>query len=186
MKNEIKVTGIIKFDPPDYTAKHQNQSSWKRIAMVDIGSDISDYYAWFIERRYNIGLAPPLRGPHVTFINDRERDVKGDWEAVKKKWEGKEVEIILDINPKTDSANEHSKFHWWINIPHEHRGQLQGIRAELGLKKPFFGLHMTIGRAVDVAPEIDGLGRGAIRIKRMNVNQSIYIHDLIKKGKIQT
>jgi len=44
---------------------------------------------------------------------------------------------------------------------------LQSIRTELGLGKPFFGLHMSIGYA-----------------NEKNIEHSEYLHDLIKKGYI--
>ena len=35
--------------------------------------------------------------------------------------------------------------HWWMIIPHEERELLHSVRKELGLEKPYFGLHMSIG-----------------------------------------
>jgi hypothetical protein len=81
---------------------------------------------------------------------------------VKQKWDGKQIPIVLDLNPKTNDE------HWWLNIPHEERGLLQSIRDELGLDRPYFGMHMSIGYAND-----------------KNIEHSKYIHDLIKKGFIK-
>jgi hypothetical protein len=86
-------------------------------------------------------------------------EVEELWESVKQKWDGKEIPIVLDLTPKTNDE------HWWLNIPHDERELLQSIRNELGLGKPFFGMHMSIGYAND-----------------KNIHHSIYIHDLIKKG----
>ena len=117
--------------------------------MVDIDDDSAAYYAWFLNKRFNIVLNPPQRGTHVTFINDSMRDLKGGkltddevnkrWEEVKKKWDGKIVKVVHTLEPRTDDN------HWWLNIPHEDRDELHGIRTELGLGRPFWGLHMTIG-----------------------------------------
>lgn len=118
--------------------------------MVDIEDDSASLYAWFLKRRYNIEVNPPQRGAHVTFINDSLRDLsqKGklsqteineNWERVKKKWDGKTIKIVHLLDPRTDDN------HWWLNIPHEERDELHAIRAELGLGRPFWGLHMTIG-----------------------------------------
>lgn len=162
---------MIKFEPENKTRKHKNQSSWKKIAMVFFDGDICEYYAWFIMKRYNIVLNKPLRGPHISFINDSMRDltyngersveeVINNWEAVKNKWDGKEIEVILSLSPKTDGRS------WWLNIPYKNRGGLQAIRDELGLPEPYYGLHMSIGYAKPGLME----------------EQSKYIHGLIKDG----
>jgi len=174
MKDRIILTGKIGFEPENKTKKHKDQSSWKKIAMVFLDGDISDYYAWFIMRRYNLFLNKPIRGAHISFINDSmmdltnngeitEEDVLIKWERVKNKWDGKEIEIVLDLNPKTDGRT------WWLNIPHDERDGLQGIRNELGLGRPFFGMHMSLGYARPGLME----------------EHSKYLHDLIKQGFIQ-
>jgi hypothetical protein len=140
------------------------------MAMVFIDGDITEYYAWFINKRYNLVLNKPLRGAHISFINDSIKDMSLDgkrtieevdtlWEDVKKKWDGKEIPVVIDLNPRTDDRT------WWFNVPHDERGLLQGIREELGLGKPYWGMHMSIGYA-----------------NEKNIDHSIYIHDLIKKG----
>jgi len=183
----IKLKGKILFDPEDKTNKHLSQSSWKRIAMVIIegghSNDICKYYSWFIKRRYDIDLLEPLRGPHVTFINDRESDTNGKWEEVKKKYNNKEICIFLDTSPRTDSAENKKRITncWWLNIPNELRTELQSIRDELGMGRPFFGMHMTLGRAEDFIKDDDFI-EGVQKCKRMNIEQSKYIHNLIKKG----
>ena len=178
--NTVKLTGKIVFDPEDKTAKHSKQASWKKVAMVVIGGDVCEYYSWFLRKRYNLKLHKPLRGAHVTFINDRDSEMNGKWEEIKNKWDGKKIEVIIDLTPKTDSSEPNSDYHWWFNIPHEHRGELQSIRTELGLGKPFFGLHMTIGRAVDYTT--DDFEPGVMKAKEMCVDHSIYLHQLFKHG----
>ena len=174
MENTITLIGKILFEPENKTKKHEAQSSWKKLAMVLIDGEITQYYAWFIEKRYNLILNKPLRGAHISFINDRMNDMSlnGErsiqevevlWETVKKKWDGKEISIVLDVSPRTDSK------HWWLNIPHEFRNELQGIRNELGLGKPYWGMHMSLGYA-----------------NEKNIEHSTYIHNLIKTGLITT
>lgn len=173
MKDRITLTGKIGFEPEDKTNKHLSQSSWKKIAMVFIEGDVCEYYAWFLQKRYNITLNKPIRGAHVSFINDSMRDLTQNndkseeeilqlWEDVKTKWDGKEIDIVLDLNPKTDDRI------WWLNIPNEEREGLQAIRNELGLGRPYFGMHMSIGYA-----------------NEKNIEQSVYIHELIKQGFIR-
>lgn len=175
MNHEITVYGKIIFEPEDKTRKHTAQSSWKRMAMLHIDhGDLADYYAWFVLKRYNLPLNKPLRGSHISFINDSLRDFSVNntrnieeidtiWEAVKLKWDKKKVAVILDISPKTDDK------HWWLRVTDEGRKTLQDIRTELGLGKPFWGMHMTIGHANEKFEY-----------------HSEYIHGLIKKGLITT
>ena len=152
MNDRLTLYGKIIFEPEDKTKKHKDQASWKKMAMVFIDGDICEYYAWFVEKRYNLILNKPLRGAHISFINDSMRDlslngkrtndeIEDIWEAVKIKWDKQNIPIILDLNAKTDDRT------WWLNIPNEERDLLQGIRNELGLGRPFFGLHMSIGYA---------------------------------------
>ena len=194
MSNEIKIKGKILFDPEDVTNKHVNQSSWKIIAMVLFDGDICEYYAWFIKKRFGLTLHKPVRGAHVTFVNDSMRDlsqgglltdkeINEKWEKVKNKWDGKDIEVYIHLTPDTDSL-ESDDCHWWFIVPHEQRKVLQDIRDELGLGRPFFGLHMTIGRAVD---SLSGVyfEPGVMKAKEMSVAHSKYIHSLIKNNFIK-
>lgn len=170
MNERITISGKIGFEPENKTKKHELQASWKKIAMVHIDGDITEYYAWFIKKRYNLVLNKPLRGGHISFINDRLADmtlngsrtieeVEKLWYDVKEKWDGKEIKIVLDLNPRTDDRT------WWLNIPNDERDELQEIRSELGLGRPYWGMHMSIGYA-----------------NEKNIGHSVYLHELIKKG----
>lgn len=173
MNDRIIFSGKIGFEPENKTKKHNAQSSWKKMAMVSIDGDVTDYYAWFIKKRYNLILNKPLRGAHISFINDSLKDlslndtrsmeeIDAVWDAVKLKWDKKIIPVVLDLSPRTDDRT------WWLNIPHDERGLLQGIREELGLGKPYWGMHMSIGYA-----------------NEKNLYHSEYIHNLIKEGYIQ-
>lgn len=138
----IQLTGKIRFDPKNVTKKHNLQSDWKRVAFVEFEGDICEYYSWFIKKRYNLTLNKPLRKPHISFINDSIWDMgdKADeWDRVKEKYNGTEVTVTLDLDVRSD-AN-----HWWLVVEHESRKPLLVIRSELGLDKPYYGMHMTIG-----------------------------------------
>lgn len=173
-KNYITYKGKIHFDPVNKTKKHLSQADWKRMALVLFDGEICEYYNWFIEKRYNLKLNRPLRGAHISFINDSLRDMKNGlncseqeieiiWKSVKEKWDGKEIEVVLDVDARSDAK------HWWINIPQEERTLLHSIRAELGLGRPHWGLHMSIGYA-----------------NERNIEQSKYIVDCINKGFINS
>lgn len=173
MKEIITYKGIIQFEPENRTKKHNSQASWKKIAMVIMKGEITEYYAWFINKRYNLELNKPLRGAHISFINDSIRDINGGkgsleereaiWEDVKKRWNGREVEIVLNLNPRTNTT------HWWLNVPEEYRTELHNIRTECGLGRPNWGIHMSIGYA-----------------NEKMLFHSGYIHSMIRNGFILT
>ena len=177
----FKTYGKIKFDPVDMTDKQRRQASWKKIALIEIDrGDLAKYYAWFLKKRFNLTLMKPLRGSHITIINDSHRDMgEGlkNWEKVKKEWDGKEVEIVLNVLPKTDDVT------WWINIPEDDRQSIHYLRSLVGLGRPHFGLHMTIGDAVNFKQPHDGTN--IQRAKEMNLEHSKYIHELYKNGHIK-
>lgn len=177
MKTTIKVKGKILFDPPDKTKKHKSQASWKRVAYLELTGGILGYYRWFILKRFNLHLASPLRGPHITFINDSLREIGGEneWTKLKKRWQGKYVEVELNLDPRTDDIN------WWLTVDEVSRKPLHDIRGEVGLGRPYWGLHMTVGKA---GVSYDEVEKGTERIARDNVAHSKYIHELAKKGLI--
>lgn len=157
----LKSFGKIEFDPIDKTKKHVNQSSWKKTAIIQLDCDISDYYSWFIKKRYNLVLNKTLRGPHFTVINDRvdSDELVDRYIECRDKWNNKEVEFEYSVDFRSDGV------HWWLPVQSE---QAQQIRDEATLGEPFFGFHLTIGNAVQPLME----------------KHSEYILDLIRKGRI--
>ena len=191
MSNIIKLKGKILFDPKDVTNKHKSQSSWKKIAMILFDGDVCEYYAWFMKKRFNITLHKPLRGAHITFINESMKDLTHEWKIskeealdnwkrLKKKWDDKEIEVYINLIPDTDSL-ENDDCHWWFIVPHDKRADIQAIRSEIGLGKPHFGLHLTIGRAVDSIVD-SNFEVGVMKAKEMSIDHSKYIHYLITEG----
>ena len=202
MKNEIIYTGKIIFDPIDYTTKHKAQSSWKKIAMVVFDGDMCDYYAWFIKKRYGIVLNSPIRGPHISFINDHINDLNGGfydktksgtekerqhmWEQLKKKYHNTKIDIVVSTNIQTNGE------HWWLRIEHEHRKDLHNIRSQIGLPLPNLGknkdgslkplgIHMTIGYPVNGRVDDDEFEHGVMKAGRMNLDNSMNIYNLVNK-----
>lgn len=151
----ITYVGKIVFEPENKTKKHESQATWKKVAMVSFEEDyrastgISAYYSWFLNKRFNLTLNPPQRGAHVTFINDSFKDInhgngtseekQAAWDLLKEKWDGKEISVTLNLRPFTNI------YHWWFIVDHKHRDELHAIREEIGLGRPYFGLHMTLG-----------------------------------------
>lgn len=193
MKDTIKIYGNCFFEPPNKTKKHFYQSSWKKVAFVEFKCEIDDYYAWFIKKRYSVELNKNLRNPHVTFVNESLRDfglgyksndeISEIWENVKKKFDQEEVEIELDLNPRTSGE------YWWLNVVGESKEFLDSIRKELGLGKIYFGYHMSIGYIPDKMEEIiikNGKEKKVpISDNIVRMEHSKYIQNLLKNGFIK-
>jgi hypothetical protein len=168
----ISYVGKILFEPENKTKKHLAQASWKKVAMVIFNGDIAEYYSWFLKKRFNLELNKPLRGAHITFINDSIDDLlnrtgsvaekEEAWNKLKEKWDGKEISVTLNLRPFSDVS------HWWLIVDHKHRDELHAIRSEIGLGRPYFGLHMTIGYA-----------------NEKNISHSKYINSLNDSGLIE-
>ena len=132
------IKGKIQFDPINVTKKHNKQASWKKTVIVKFNDDMSEYYAWFLKKRFNLIVNKPLRGSHFTIINDVvDSEI---YEQAREMFDGKEISI--DYNPEIIRSNE--KGHWWVKALSQDAGN---IRIAMGLDKPFFGHHITIGRA---------------------------------------
>jgi hypothetical protein len=177
MGGTLTLRGQIKFDPEDKTNKHKSQGNWKKIAMVNFYGDVSEYYCWFIKKRFNLILGRPIRKfAHITFINDSHRDM-GDnvnkWSEVKNKWNGEFIDITFNLNPDT---NGH---HWWLAPINESKELLQEIRGELGLNTPYYDFHMTIGNA---GISYDENEMGMEKIARDNLAHSKYLASLKRNG----
>lgn len=164
-----------------------------------------DYYAWFIKKRYGITLNSPLRGPHISFINDHVRDLNGGfyhpeksgsdkerhhmWEQLKKKYHNTNINVTISSEIQTNGE------HWWLSIPYEHRKDLHNIRSQIGLPMPNLGknpdgsikplgIHLTIGYAVNGRINDEDFIDGVMKAGKMNLDDSMVIYRAIKKGLI--
>ena len=190
-KNIVTYKGKLKFNLKDRTAKHVRQSSWKKTCAIILRDDSCDYYRWLIEKRFPFiqGLSfetelngskhadtlfhwinLPLRGPHMTVINDKLYDSRHSrkrtqdyfekkWKEIVEKYDGQEVEFSFDVNDLRTNAEQ-----WWFKVSCP---MADKIRAELGIGDPFYGYHFTVGN-------ISGHNSKIIHAE--------YIHNLYKRG----
>jgi len=129
----------IVFDPKELTTKHKKQAAWKNVVICETKCNMHEYYAWIIQKRFNLILNKPIRNPHITIINDIVND-KYAYEELKKLLNGKE--LIFKYDPTLIRTNGK---HWWIKAECD---DVANIRTIVGLNpKPTFGLHITIGLA---------------------------------------
>lgn len=153
----LKTSGRLIFDPDHKTNKHERQGSWKKTAMIFINDDLSYYYSWFIKKRFNLDLSTPLRGSHLTIINDKIL-FEDKYLAAKQKYDDTIVELEYFVDVRTDGS------HWWLIAKCE---TAKEIRIATGLNSdPYYSFHITIGRPYD-----------------RQLYHSNYIHSLVKKYK---
>lgn len=183
MKTERKTVvypGVIEFDPENVSNKHIEQARWKKVALVKMDDEIIEYYKWFLYNRFKLVLNKNLRGSHVTFINDdfqRDSTLIGTpeekleiWEERKMEWNGQNIDITLNLDIHTNGK------HWWLNVDYEHRDELHVIREEVGLGRPNFGLHFTLGHPKpENLPFSEYLNRLYLK-EEIELNDSIYYH----------
>lgn len=133
----VKVKGILDFNLQDVTRKHKSQSSWKRTAVIKTGCDLSEYYAWFLKKRFNLELNRNLRGTHISIINDRiESSIFEQGSCI---FNGREIDFYYELEPRSSGK------HWWLRV---HCPDAESIRESLGLSRdPYFGFHLTLGHA---------------------------------------
>ena len=144
----LELIGKIEFDPVNVTKKHNKQASWKKTAMVKFDCDIWEYYSWLLKKRFNLYLNKPLRGTHLTIINDKfDPETEYLYDQGRQLFHGKEIRIQYD--PTLIRAND--KGHWWINAQSD---DAKNIRSVMGLTPdPYFGFHITIGLATHLQLE---------------------------------
>ena len=171
----FKVRGILDFSPEDKTKKHVSQASWKKVAMIRTNCELDKYYAWFLKKRFNLELVRNLRGTHVTFINDR-MDAQ-TFKQFAKLFNGKEIDFYVETEPRSNGE------HWWLRV---HCPEAESIREIMGLsREPFFGMHLTLGRAEERYPEgVEENNNSVMRIKKDYIQHSEYILECCKRHEL--
>ena len=96
----FEIEAKLDFRPENVTKKHNRQSSWKHVAIAKLEKDDTHlYYAWLLERRFNLPLVQPLRGSHITIISDIMDDNFGKTitkRLIKKKLEEMKIEFTKE------------------------------------------------------------------------------------------
>lgn len=146
----LELKGKIIANPIDVSKKHKKQSTWKAVAIVQFKDDFCDYYRWFLNKEFGLYLNRPLRGSHITVVNDRISDIGEGFDIMD--IDGKEVTVYYD--PTNIRSNSE---HWWINAESK---DIEDIRGTIGLPPtPYYGLHLTIGYATGLNLEISEYSR---------------------------
>lgn len=136
-KPEAKCNGKFIFSPQRPGLKKTHRSFDNGI-ILKVDNGITEYYAWWLRRRYGIEVAKPAWGTHITVVSDKDRvkDVK-KFNELKQKLNGRIISIPHDVVLK-------KQWQFWVLEVKPTEDMLE-IRRELGLKENF-PFHITIGR----------------------------------------
>jgi hypothetical protein len=143
--------------------------------MIRTNCELDRYYAWFLKKRFNLELVRNLRGTHVTFINDR-MDAK-TFNQFSELFDGKEIDFYVETEPRSNGE------HWWLRV---HCPEAESIREIMGLsREPFFGMHLTLGRAEERYPEgVEENNNSILKIKKDYIEHSEYILECCKRHEL--
>lgn len=128
------VRSKLNFSPKNISKKQISQSSWKCYAFAELDDDSDAYYRWLIKRKTGLELMHPIRGPHISVINDKMD------KAIFEKYasEYKDTELEFTITDKIRS----NIYEWWVRVESD---DAMKLRSAFGLGEPYFNLHLTIG-----------------------------------------
>lgn len=148
MKDIVKGTGFIQYDPPRPGMQHR--TNWW--CVINLNKEITRYYRWWLSYQKHIHLQPPSWDAHISIV--RGEKPRPEFIEVWKKYQGKKVEftyhhglIRVDKSHRTDARAKNAvggEYHFIdVECP-----QLDEIRNELGLITGF-NYHFTVGRTYE-------------------------------------
>ena len=147
----FKIKGKVKTEVEKLTNKQKDSPYY--YSMVEFNCDISNYYSWFLKKRFNLELIKPLRGTHVSFIYEKLSKKKIEQLSL---FEDKLINVYYDTLIRSNGS------HWWLRA---YSPEIESIRMALGLTpQPHFAFHITIGK-----------------VNEKNLEHSQYIFETIKK-----
>lgn len=130
----LEITGSYVFDP---LALINSADLFKPFwVIIRLDDDTSDYYSWFIEKRYGIKVQRPAWGSHISIIRGEQTSIEY-WESFKKEYNNKPVKLIHNSELRSNGK------HWWIRVSSE---EAKDLREKMGYSRdPQFPFHLTIG-----------------------------------------
>lgn len=104
--------------------------------VLQCSPSIMEYYRYWIQRELGVRTCQPMAKCHVSMIRGEEPRDKAYWDTLP----GKQLSLTYSPDVRTNGK------HWWVfvNAP-----EILEIRRKLGLSKPKYPLHMTIGTTVE-------------------------------------
>lgn len=106
------------------------------LVVADVDPGITEYYRWWVRRRFGLQLQSTAFMPHITIVDGKTPlDKNTFW----KKWQNKTIEFEYSVE-----MENHWRF-WTLPV---RSNKLELIRSELGLK-PEYNFHITFGRLYD-------------------------------------
>ncbi len=112
---------------------------------VEMSRDFTDYYIWFLERKYWIRFNSPRYGTHITVINKEYHSGMYDWNDLKSKYHNKTVSFEYDEDMVRGGAKK-GFIMFYMKV---YSKELDQIKKTAGIKEgdKFKGLHITVATA---------------------------------------
>lgn len=148
-------TGTIVYDP--YRGGMKTRTNWWCVLNID--TEITRYYRWWLEYERHIHLQPPSWDAHCSIVRG-ERPAR-QFESVWKKYHDNKIEfqyehgnVMSDVSHRTDPGAivNTGGVYYFIRVECP---QLDHIRSELGLRTGY-SYHLTIGRTYEYTPRKRG------------------------------
>lgn len=111
--------------------------------VVNVSNDFSNYYNWFITRKYWVSLGTPMFKPHITLANSKfHTDI--DWKKALR-WNNKPVEFEYDVD-MIQGGFLKGFIMFYIKVFSQ---ELDNIKNDIGIVEGpnYKGLHITIANS---------------------------------------
>lgn len=138
-------SGIVVYDPYRGSMKRRSRG-W---CVVEVDTEITRYFRWWIQREKHIHLQPPSWDAHISIVRGERYDssVQHLW----KKYHGQKIDFDYQHINTFKSARSGLKngaddgMYYWVDVE---CSLMDDIRSDLGLRKGW-SFHLTFGRSYE-------------------------------------
>lgn len=137
MTQEARCNGKFIFSP-DRPGLKKAHRAFDNAVILKVDNGITEYYSWWLNRKYGMVLSKPAWGTHITVVSDKDR-VKdlNSFNLLKNRFNGKIVQVPHLVVVK-------KQWQFWV-VDVKPTNEMIEVRKSLGLKENF-PFHITIGR----------------------------------------
>lgn len=137
MNQATQCNGKFIFSPARPGLKKSHRS-FDSAVILKVDNGITEYYSWWLNKKYGLVLAKPAWGTHITVVSDKDRVKDLDaFAALKQSFNGKILAVPHHVEIK-------KQWQFWV-LDVKPTAEMIQIRQSLGLKENF-PFHITIGR----------------------------------------
>ena len=137
MTQNARCNGKFIFSPSRPGLKKTHRA-FDNAVILKVDNGISEYYSWWLNRKYGISLSKPAWGTHITVVSDKDRvkDIES-FNKIKSSLDGKMIQVPYEVDLR-------KQWQFWV-LEVQPTKEMIEIRKSLGLRENF-PFHITIGR----------------------------------------